>query len=49
MNETTKVYEPLWIVKLFHQFPHLNMWFQHVNSTFDPYNPDYLEVSLSNL
>lgn len=45
-NDTFKVYEPLWIVKLFHSLPHLNMWFQQVNSTFDPYNAEYLETIL---
>jgi hypothetical protein len=51
MNETIKIYEPLWIVKLFHSFPHLNMWFQQVNSTFNPLNMEnneYIEVSLFN-
>ena len=48
MNETIKVYEPLWLVKLFHSFPHLNMWFQQVNSTFNPLNMEnneYIEVN----
>ena len=33
------------IIHAFHSLPHLNMWFELSNSTFDPNSSDYLEVS----
>jgi hypothetical protein len=32
-------------VNFFHSLPHLNMYFAKSNSTFDPNNSDYLEVT----
>lgn len=36
------------IIQTFHSLPHLNMWFEMSNSTFDPNSSDYLEVLLHN-
>jgi hypothetical protein len=32
------------VINAFHSLPHLNMWFELSNSTFDPNNSEYLEV-----
>lgn len=40
INQTSK-----WLIYQLNSLPHLNMWFTYSNTTtFDPYNPDYLEV-----
>lgn len=37
------------IIQAFHSLPHLNMWFELSNSTFDPNSSDYLEVCFHSL
>jgi hypothetical protein len=33
------------VIEMFHSLPHLNMWFVRSNSSFNPNDSEYLEVS----
>lgn len=39
-------YKGIWYVKLLHEFPHLNFSFKETNSTFEPENKSYQEVTI---
>ncbi|RUS72341.1 hypothetical protein EGW08_019899 [Elysia chlorotica] len=43
MAVTSKVYDRIWLAEYFHSFPHRNLNFKKVNSTFNPENEDYQE------
>ena len=42
---SSAVYSVDWVATFLHEFPHVNFSFQLTNSTFDPDNPSYREVS----
>ncbi|KAG8239266.1 hypothetical protein J437_LFUL010656 [Ladona fulva] len=45
MADTGEEYAPPMLAELFHGFPHLNIAFRTVNSTFSPSSEVYLEFS----
>ena len=44
MADSNKDYRPSWIVDLIHSFPHFDLSFQAVNSTFNWADQSYKEV-----
>ena len=38
-------YEVTWLSRLLHSFPHLDLTFKTINSTFNPHSAHYREVS----
>ena len=39
-------YEVTWLSRLLHSFPHLDLTFKTINSTFNPHSAHYREVSV---
>jgi len=44
MAEVAEEYQSSWIAEFLHKFPHFDLQFKHVNSTFDLHDRIYLEV-----
>lgn len=41
---TSIQYQKIWLADFFHGFPHLDLSFEAINSTFDPESVKYREV-----
>ena len=44
MADVSEEYQSSWIAELLHQFPHFDLSFRPVNSTFDLHDNRYIEV-----
>lgn len=43
-GDTSIQYHKIWLADFFHGFPHLDLSFETINSTFDPESVKYREV-----